>query len=154
MKVEGICVDDYRQQLFDATEKRIREELELEVSSFMSYEGENALLIADPQKRNSVICYLPAILLNYILYYPGEREWNEFAECFTFELGVRHNQRRRVISNKAKENNPDFCRKVWRILGMANSWQTTESDESHAQHHKNKSTFGSRKRKDFFRRGR
>lgn len=157
MKVDGICDDDYRQKLFDATEKRIREELKLEVSSFMSYEGENALLIADPQKRNSVICYLPAILLNYILYYPEEREWDEFAECFTFELGVLHSRRRYVISNKTKENHAEFCRKVWRTLGMANSWQTTESDESHAQHHnhhKNKSTFGSRKRKDFFRRGR
>ena len=136
-----IHLEDYRQRLFAAMEERIREELELDVKAFMSYNGENALLIANPNKRDMVTCYLPAILLNDILYHPGEREWEEFAESFTIELGVTNNKRRYIIPDNYVGNRAEFCRKMWRKIGFSNRWydsqpvEVKEKTSLHAHRH-------------------
>lgn len=148
-KIE-IHSEDYRQKLFDAMESRIREELKINVSNFMSYDGENALLIANPNKRNTVTCYLPAILLNCILYHPGEREWEMFASGFEFELGVNNNQKKRyIVPDKSGVDSAEFCRKVWRNFGLTNYGYTNEPinqeyepKEQHHKHNGNGTFFG------------
>lgn len=122
----SIDPDDYRQNLFRAMKNRIKEELELEVDGFMSYNGENALLIANPKERDTVTCYLPAILLNDILYCPGEREWEEFANSFRFELGANNSQRRYVIPDNTRENLAELCRRRFRAFGVINRWHAVE----------------------------
>lgn len=138
--------EDYRQKLFVAMENRIRDELELEVRAFMSYNGENALLIAHPNKRDTVTCYLPAILLNDILYHPGEREWEEFANSFRFELGVTNSKKRYIIPDNFIGNRAEFCRRVWRNLGFAAHWYASqpieiqEKPKIHLHHHQQNQT--------------
>lgn len=118
--------EDYRQKLFSMIEKRIREELKINASdiNFMGYDGENALLVADHKKKDVLTCYLPAILLNDILYHPGERDWETFANVFQFELGVSNSRRKRYIVPNGV-NKPEFCRRVWRNLGLTN-WYSSE----------------------------
>lgn len=121
----SIHPEDDRQRLFVAVENRIRRELELNVKAFMSYDGENALLLADPSERDTVTCYLPAMLLNDILYHPGNREWEDFANSFRFELGVENSRKRYIIPEKIIGNRAEYCRTIWRKLGYASRWYAT-----------------------------
>lgn len=121
----SIHPEDDRQRLFIAVENRIRQELELNVHAFMSYNGENAFLLAHPTERDTVTCYLPAILLNDILYHPGERDWQEFAKSFRFELGVENSKKRYIIPVDFTGNRAEFCRSIWRKLGYASRWYAT-----------------------------
>lgn len=121
--------EDFRQGFFAAIKKRAKKELELNIDDFMGYEGENALLIANSSQKDTITCFLPEILLNDILYHPGERNWEELANAFKFELGVSHNRRRYIIPDNYMGNRAEFCRRTLRNLGFSNRWYGTASTE-------------------------
>lgn len=102
---------DYRVDMLKAVKERVKEDLGIEVSGLLCYEGENALLIPHTWKKEACMLYLPATLTNDLLYNPGERDWKSMAKNMQLELGVLFDKSKRVLVDAQSDN--EFCRKFW-----------------------------------------
>lgn len=110
---------DYRDELFDAIKERIKNELELEVVKCSYYTGTRALLVM-PSKycqttKDYVEVFLPIKMLNYLMYNPVYRNWQQYAKSFLFELGVEGKEKRVVVPND-QQNVAQYCREMFERL--------------------------------------
>lgn len=85
---------DYRNELIDAIKERVKHELGLEVTKCSCYTGTKALLIMPFEycktTKDHVELYLPIKMMNFLMYNPVYRNWQQYAKSFLFELGVEN----------------------------------------------------------------
>ena len=109
--------DDFRQELLKETINYLKNEIGVDVKEFKIHNSEKVLLVMNINKPDIVTCYLPSILVNDLMYRPGERDWKEFVKSFDLELGVNMHNKRMAVPN---DNNDlgETCNKIWRTLGV------------------------------------
>lgn len=113
---------DYRQSLFKEMETKVRTDLNLNITNLWCYEGKNALIIPSPSKKDEVSLYLPTFVMNELLYFPGERDWKEYARNLSFELGAGSSAKRYVMKPTFGEKPSEQCRRIWKDWGIIDEW--------------------------------
>lgn len=98
---------DYRVDMFNAVAKRVKTDLQIEVSGYLCHKGENALLVPHTWKKETCTLYLPVTLTNDLLYHPGERDWKSIAQNIQLELGVLFDKNKRVLLDSHSDS--EFC---------------------------------------------
>lgn len=116
-KEVDIDPDDFRQELLKETTACLKNEVGVDVKEFKIHNSEKVLLVMDVNKPDVVTCYLPSILVNDLMYRPGERNWKEFVKSFDFELGVNIHCKRMALPNDVSDM-AEACNKIWRALGV------------------------------------
>lgn len=110
---------DYRVELFDAVRDRIESELGLEVIKYTHHSGNRVLLFMPSEicetTRGSVELQMPIRTLNFLMYNPVYRNWQQYAKSYLFELQVEGNTKRVTVGNELK-NPAEYCREKFEIL--------------------------------------
>lgn len=120
--LKEITDKDYRQSLFKEMEINVRAELNLNITNLWCYDGKNALIIPSPSKKDDVALYLPTFVMNELLYFPGERDWKEYARYLNFELRDGKSEKRYIMKPTFGEKPSEQCRRIWKDWGIIDEW--------------------------------
>lgn len=126
---------DYREDFFKAVRERVENEFGLEVIEFYSHDATTSLLLMPPAvcttSRDQVMVYMPAMVLNYILYHPSYRNWKQYAKSYTFELGVVNKEERFRIPNEMADAT-EYVKEKIEILCAEPEVVVEEKSDDHA----------------------
>lgn len=112
---------DYRIDLLKCVRECVKKKLKIDINSVYGHHKDTTILLIPINSKNECNIFLPAKLLNDILYHPGERDWDKIASEFKFELGVSRREDRCIADQN--EASPEWCRDFWKQYEILDIWE-------------------------------